>query len=261
MIQVQAIPALDTNYIWLLEPHTSSDAVYIFDPGAAEPVLERLERGRRKLAGIVITHHHWDHTDGLEELLAHSKVPVYGPSTITQVTNPLTEGDRLTLDDVEFEVLAVPGHTLDHLAYYHHPADGSRQAPLLFCGDALFAGGCGRLLEGSAAQHLESLKKLAALPETTLIYCGHEYTSANLHFAVKAEPNNEALIERQARVKLELKRLGITLPSAMGEELRTNPFLRCQELEIKSRIEARNGRIMESEAEVFAALRRWKDES
>lgn len=258
MVQVQAIPALETNYIWLLQPQTSSESVYIFDPGAAEPVLERLEREHRNLAGIVITHHHWDHTDGLEELLKHWKVPVYGPPTIAQVTNPLTDGDRLALNNVEFEVIAVPGHTLDHLAYFYRPAAGNGQAPLLFCGDALFAGGCGRLFEGTAAQQLESLKKLAALPEATLVYCGHEYTRANLRFAVKAEPSNEALIERQARLERDLS---ITLPSVIGEELRTNPFLRCQELEIKSRIQARNGRTMESEAEVFAALRKWKDES
>lgn len=261
MIQVQAIPALDTNYIWLLKTQPTSQSVYIFDPGAAKPVLERLERDGQTLAGIVITHHHWDHTDGLEELLSHWKTPVYGPSSVVQVTHPLAEGDQLTLDGLKLEVIAVPGHTLDHLAYVYRPATESDQAPLLFCGDALFAGGCGRLFEGTAAQHLESLKKLAALPKNTLIYCGHEYTQANLRFALKADPNNPALMERQSRVERGLESSSITLPSTIHEELYTNPFLRCQEPEIKTQIEAYSGCHLDSEAELFAALRRWKDAS
>lgn len=260
MIQVDAIPALDTNYIWLLKPQARSETVYVFDPGAAKPVLERLERDNLKLAGIVITHHHWDHTDGLDELLRHWQVPVYGPASVVQVTQPLAEGDRLTLNDLELDVIAVPGHTLDHLAYVYRPT-AEDQAPCLFCGDALFAGGCGRLFEGTAAQQLDSLKKLAALPDETLVYCAHEYTRANLSFALKADPHNEALIERQRRVEQDLERHGISLPSNIREELRTNPFLRCQEPEIKARVEAHSGRKLNSEAELFAALRRWKDAS
>lgn len=261
MLEVEAIPALDTNYIWLLKQQTSGKRVYIFDPGAAKPVLERLRRGNRELAGIIITHHHWDHTDGLDELLSHWEVPVYGPQSITQVTHPVAEGDRLTLEGLELEVIAVPGHTLDHLAYVYRPAAGKSRPPRLFCGDALFAGGCGRLFEGTAAQQLESLKKLAALPDETLVYCAHEYTRANLQFAIKVDPHNEALIERQRRVEQNLESHGISLPSNMREELRTNPFLRCQEPEIKARVEAHSGRKLDSEAELFAALRRWKDAS
>ncbi len=261
MIQVEAIPALDTNYIWLLKPQAGSKAVYIFDPGVAEPVMERLERDDQVLAGIVITHHHWDHTDGLDELLRHWKVPVYGPSSNAQVTHPLAEGDRMRLDDIELEVMAVPGHTLDHLAYFYRPGAASGQAPRLFSGDALFAGGCGRLFEGTAAQQLESLHKLAALPEDTLIYCGHEYTLANLRFALKADPENEALFERRNQVEKDLETRGISLPSNMGEELRTNPFLRCQQPGIKARLEAQVGRNLDSETELFAALRSWKDAS
>lgn len=261
MLEVEAIPALDTNYIWLLKPQASSERVYILDPGAAKPVLERLERDSYKLVGILITHHHWDHTDGLDELLSHWELPVYGPPSVSQVTHPLAEGERLTLEDLELEVMAVPGHTLDHLAYVSRPAAGSGQPPRLFCGDALFAGGCGRVFEGTAAQQLESLKKLAALPDDTLIYCAHEYTQANLRFALKADPHNEALIERQSRVEQDLERHGMSLPSNMREELRTNPFLRCQEPGVKARVEAHSGRKLDSEAELFAALRRWKDAS
>lgn len=257
MFDIDAIPTLETNYVWLLTG--AARRAYIVDPGEAGPVLARLQQDQKELAGILITHHHWDHTDGLEEILAHMPVPVYGPSSVPEVSHPLAEGDPLVLDQVTFEVIAVPGHTLDHIAYF---APGQNaQAPVIFCGDALFAGGCGRLFEGTPEQALHSLKKLTRLPPETQVYCAHEYTLANLQFAHKVEPANAAVVQRQVREEQRLARTGRTLPAVMADELVTNPFLRCAQTSIKSQVEAHSGRTLTSETEVFAALRRWKDVS
>lgn len=258
-MNIEAIPTLKTNYVWLLRPDPGNRRAYIVDPGEAEPVLARLKALGLELAGILITHHHWDHTDGLDPLLARLPVPVYGPGSVRQVDHPLTEGDRLALDGVTFQILAIPGHTLDHIAYLQKPEAG--QPAALLCGDALFAGGCGRLFEGTPEQALGSLKKLANLPGTTLVYCGHEYTLANLRFARKAEPDNRALIERQQREQRKLDATGITLPTNLAQELATNPFLRCREVGVKTQVAAWQGRPLSTEVEVFAALRRWKDAS
>jgi hydroxyacylglutathione hydrolase len=255
MFDIEAIPTLETNYVWLLRGANSQ--AYIVDPGEAAPVLARLQQRHLTLAGILITHHHWDHTGGLDELLSHAPVPVYGPDSVRQVTHPLAESNQLALEDVTFDVLALPGHTLDHIAYFA-PAQGG-QPPVVFCGDVLFAAGCGRLFEGTAAQALGSLKKLADLPEDTLVYCTHEYTLANLRFACRADPGNAALAQRQMREEQAMAHAGITLPTSIKEELATNPFLRCGEPAIKARVEAHCSRALATETDVFAALRRWKD--
>lgn len=257
MFTIEAISILETNYVWLLTG--ANRQAYIVDPGDAGPVLARLEQDQKELAGILITHHHWDHVDGLDEILAHAAVPVYGPRSISRVSHPLEDGDTLVLGQTRFEVIAVPGHTLDHIAYFA-PATKD-QAPILFCGDALFAAGCGRLFEGTPEQALQSLKKLSRLPSDTLVYCAHEYTLANLQFAQKAEPDNAAVAQRQAREKERLERTGCTLPTVMADELATNPFLRCDQASIKSQVEAQSGLRLTDEIEVFAALRRWKDVS
>lgn len=257
MFEIEAIPTLETNYVWMFTG--SGHRAYIVDPGEAQPVLERLQQNQTELAGILITHHHWDHTDGLGEILAHTPVPVYGPSSVPEVSNPLEDGDPLVLDEITFTVMAVPGHTLDHIAYFA-PAK-TTQAPVLFCGDALFAGGCGRLFEGTPEQALHSLKKLTRLPAETQVYCAHEYTLANLRFARQVEPGNAALAQRLARDEQRLASTGTTLPTTMVEELATNPFLRCTQASVKSQVEAHCGGTLTSETEVFAALRRWKDVS
>lgn len=259
MVHIEAIPTLKTNYVWLLRPSLTSRWAYVVDPGESGPVLERLERHSLSLAGILVTHHHWDHTDGLDGLLERLPVPVYGPPSVRQVTHPQADGSRLTLDTVELRVLAVPGHTLDHIAYVHGGSDNNRQPPFTLCGDALFAAGCGRLLGGSAAQALASLKSLADLPEKTLIYCGHEYTLANLRFARRVEPDNLQLAHRQRREERRIARLGRTLPSILKDELRTNPFLRCNEPGLRACVESHWGRMLGTEVDVFAALRQWKD--
>lgn len=257
MFDIQGISILETNYVWLLTG--AERRAYIVDPGEAGPVLARLQQEQKELAGILITHHHWDHTNGLEEILAHTPVPVYGPGSVPEVSHPLAEGDPLVLEEVSFEVIAVPGHTLDHIAYFT-PAQNA-QAPVLFCGDALFAAGCGRLFEGTPEQALHSLKKLTRLPPETQVYCAHEYTMANLQFAQKVEPSNAEVVQRLGRDEQRLASTGSTLPTMLAEELATNPFLRCAQASIKSQVEAHSGRSLASEAEVFAALRRWKDVS
>lgn len=254
------VPALDSNYFWLI-PGDNRKA-WVVDPGDATPVLEALQKLKLSLEGILITHHHWDHTDGLEALLAKFDVPVYGPESVPEVTHVLTEGDRVALfETTEFgvkeptlEVLAVPGHTLDHLAYYQPGVGG--QPPRLFCGDALFAAGCGRLFEGTASQALDSLNKLNKLPAETLIYCAHEYTLDNLRFARTVDPDNPAVLARLEAVSQCRARGEPTLPSSLDLERDTNPYLRTGLPGIRKTFGADDA---EEDASVFAELRRRKD--
>ena len=259
VLTVYSIPALESNYFWLLQPVPEKPDAYILDPGDAQQVLDCLRRHQLNLAGIIITHHHWDHTDGINDLLAQFPVPVYGPDSqrIPQVTHKLHGGDTLELPDLQLDVLAVPGHTLDHLAYLHTDSEPTK----LFCGDSLFAGGCGRMFEGQPEQMLASLNKLAVLPENTLIYCSHEYTLANLQFALKIEPDNKALTDRlQQTQQLRQQHLS-TLPSTIALERRTNPFLRCHLPTVKAAAERHVGTLLTSDADVFGAIRRWKDQA
>lgn len=263
------VPALQSNYIWVLpvprladtdkaEPG-SPQAAYVIDPGDAGPVLSLLEEQHLKLAGILVTHHHWDHTDGLDELLEQAAVPVYGPDSVPQVTHQLKEGDLLTLQGWQFEVLAVPGHTLDHLAYVTQPETNTvpRQ---LFCGDALFAGGCGRLFEGSPAMALASLQKLNQLPGDTEIYCAHEYTVTNLRFALEIEPDSKVLRERLAREQHRRQQGQPTLPSQLNLERETNPFLRAHLASLQqSLLGTSEARAAHVELDAFTELRRRKD--
>lgn len=263
MLNIHPIPALETNYFWLLQPSAESPGVYIMDPGDAKPVIERLEAGQFQLMGIIITHHHWDHTNGINDLLAHYSVPVYGPDSprIPQITHKLADGDFLELPGLRFEVLGVPGHTLDHIAYLCHQGDCNDQPNLLFCGDSLFAGGCGRMFEGQPAQMLASLEKLSALPDSTLVYCSHEYTQPNLEFALEVEPANERLRARLREVDDLRARKEMTLPSTIGLEKGTNPYLRCHLPDVKAMAELHTGQQLNANAEVFAAIRLWKDQT
>lgn len=256
-LTVLALPAFQDNYLWLV--HDGVHAAVV-DPGDAAPVHAALAAHGLRLTAILLTHHHADHIGGVPSLLAEWQVPVFGPRNdgIGAVTEPLGEGDRVRVPglELELEVLDVPGHTLGHIAYAGR-APGARW---LFCGDTLFGAGCGRLFEGTPRQMADSLAKLAALPDDTLVYCAHEYTMSNLRFAQAVEPGNAQLT---ARVRDDGARRAAgqpTLPSTVGLERATNPFLRCTEPRIvQSLVEAGRARPDAAPSEVFAALREWKN--
>src|SRR5574343_659136 len=263
MFNISFIPAFKDNYIWLL---TRGKRAFVVDPGDAAPVQARLEAEGLTLEGILITHHHADHQGGVAELKARWQAEVLAPGneSITGCTRPLSGGESIDVLGQEVTVLAVPGHTLGHLAYY---APG-----VLFCGDTLFGAGCGRLFEGSPAQMSGSLDRIAALPDDTLIYCAHEYTEMNLRFALAVEPENLALQARVAKVA-GLRAAGLpSVPSTLGEEKASNPFRRCQEAAgveaarqhgsvdlPESALPAGSDRNAPPKVAVFAAIRGWRN--
>jgi len=252
MFDVIRIPAFKDNYIWLLRKGASAVVV---DPGEAVPVLEVLERGNLVLASVLVTHHHKDHQGGVAALLEHfPAAEVFGPAqeSITGKTRSLQGGERIWLAalELEMQVFCVPGHTLGHLAYY---GEGC-----LFCGDTLFSGGCGRLFEGSPSQMYESLTRIAALPDDTLVYCAHEYTEANLRFALAVEPGNRALRSRADEVAVLRAKNLATVPSTLAMEKATNPFLRCQEPEVMRSAHSR-GAPENDPVAVFTVIREWKN--
>jgi len=253
MIQISALPAFTDNYIWLLQDH-STQRCAVVDPGDAAPVQAWLAvHPGWVLSDILITHHHHDHVGGVELLKSATDATVYGPASerIPARDVALKDNDKVSVLGWEFDVFAVPGHTLGHIAFYHHG--------LLFCGDTLFAAGCGRLFEGTPEQMYTSLNRLAALPEDTLVYCTHEYTLSNLRFAVAVEPGNPHIVERLGKVT-QMREAGImTLPSTLALEKLTNPFLRAGETSIKEKVDERSGTDNSSPSAVFAALRAWKD--
>jgi hydroxyacylglutathione hydrolase len=255
MLTVTPIEAFTDNYIWCLHEPGSTDA-FVVDPGDAGVVLQALDQQGLQLAGILITHHHFDHTGGLEQLLEHRQVPVYGPQNpaISLISQRLSAGDCITALGREFEVIEVPGHTLDHIAFY-----GAGDIPLLFCGDTLFAGGCGRLFEGDASTMYQSLSRLAGLPADTLVYCAHEYTLANLAFAAAVEPGNAQLQARIVRDTASRDQNTPTVPSQLALELATNPFLRSGQPELATHMRDRARVDPADPIAVFAAVRGWKD--
>ncbi len=255
MNSIFAVPAFRDNYIWVL-PDCAGQTAVVVDPGEAAPAHAALtERGLR-LAGILTTHHHADHVGGVTELLERwPGIPVWGPAheQIPGRTVAVSQRDEVALESLglRLRVLDVPGHTAGHIAY---AGDG-----MLFCGDTLFAGGCGRLFEGTATQMSASLGQLARLPGDTRVYCAHEYTEANLRFALAVEPENAALRQRYDKVRREREENRITLPSTMSEELATNPFLRCDQASVRESAAAHAGRDLPDTQAVFATVRSWKD--
>ena len=252
---VTPIPAFDDNYIWCLTNDDSGYAVVV-DPGDEDPVRTHLQEHGLQLAAILVTHKHGDHTGGIRALLADwPGIPVYGPANepIRTLTDRVGEGDRVATPEISttFLVLDVPGHTEGHVAYLSGDA--------LFCGDTLFAAGCGRVFSGTHAQLHASLAKIAALPPETKVYCAHEYTLDNLGFAEWVEPQSEAVRRRVERDRASRECGSPTVPSLLGEELETNPFLRCQVPQVIAAAERYAGRPLADGVEIFTAIRTWKD--
>ncbi|HET9843709.1 MAG TPA: hydroxyacylglutathione hydrolase [Gammaproteobacteria bacterium] len=255
MVSIHPIRALKDNYIWLLR--SPKQYACVFDPGESAPVLTFLQKNKLKLLSILITHHHWDHVSGVLELLQHyPNITVYGPAhdAINGLNNPVSEPNEIYLPELElsFKVLSIPGHTLDHIAYYNNK--------FLFCGDTLFSAGCGRVFEGTMPQMLQSLEKLKALDGDILMFCAHEYTKKNLEFALTLEPENLAIKKRLCQVKEQLAQEKPSLPVRLREEKQTNPFLRCREAKLIQAVIKKDPRIDPKDPiAVFTALRKWKD--
>ncbi|HET7201334.1 MAG TPA: hydroxyacylglutathione hydrolase [Burkholderiales bacterium] len=251
--QVVPLRAFKDNYVWTLRNERFAAVV---DPGEARPVLDYLAAEKLELVAILATHHHQDHVGGVAQLLERYPIPVYGPrgEPITTLTHPVGGGDQFALEQlgVSFEVLGIPGHTRAHVAYYG--------ANMLFCGDTLFACGCGKAFEGTPQQLYGSLEKLMALPDDTLVYCGHEYTLANIGFAKTVEPDNAALLEREASDARLRREDRPTLPSTIGREKATNPFVRVTRPAVIASANKYLGKRVGDPAAVFAALRQWKNE-
>ncbi|MEI6895566.1 MAG: hydroxyacylglutathione hydrolase [Colwellia sp.] len=261
---ITAIKAFNDNYLWVISTQ-ATNKVALVDPGDADVCIAYLQKNKAVLSTILVTHHHKDHVGGIKELLAYAEkngwsVVVYGPANenIAQLNIALKEGDIVTLTELHcaFTVLDLPGHTKGHIAYYNDT--------IVFCGDTLFSGGCGRVFEGTPEQMHHSLTKLANLASNTLIYCAHEYTQANLAFAFAVEPNNIALQNYAEQVKSKRQQNQATIPSTIGLERQINPFLRCHEPTIKhaARQYSERHNIKQSEksdSDVFAVIRAWKD--
>lgn len=258
-LQVWPIPAFDDNYIWCIHDGVSA---LVVDPGDAGPVLDYLKSQSLTLTGILITHHHADHTGGIQDLLAYvatDSLPVYGPAaeSIPGRTVALMEGDRVecAAPAIAFAVLEVPGHTLGHIAYF-----AAADKPMLFCGDTLFASGCGRLFEGTPTQMTSSLAKFAALPPETAVYCTHEYTLSNIRFALAVEPANADLIAWSEKAQALRQSNQPTLPTSIGHELRVNPFMRSDQPAVAEAALRESGApALPTPAHVLAAIRAWKD--
>jgi hydroxyacylglutathione hydrolase len=253
-LRITAVPAFNDNYLWLIHNDTHAAVV---DPGDATPVLAALAAQNLTLCAILLTHHHNDHTGGVPRLLQHRQVPVFGPAkeAIPTITVPLKEGDSVNIPELQLRlhVIDTPGHTLGHICYH------AQEQAWLFSGDTLFAAGCGRLFEGTAAQMHQSLNKLATLPDATAVYCAHEYTLSNLAFAQAVDASNSAITARIAAEQNKRHQGLPTLPSTIALEKQTNPFMRCDSPAIIALLQ-HTGRISETDqTSVLAALREWKN--
>lgn len=250
------LPAFSDNYIWLIQ---HQGRALVVDPGQAEPVTRWLAENQHQLDCILVTHHHGDHTGGVASLQQQWGAKVYGPASESLPFDyqPLKQGDAVNWGGLVFQTLDVPGHTAGHIAYWSQP---SAQEPILFCGDTLFSGGCGRIFEGTPAQMLKAMDTLATLPGNTRVCCAHEYTLSNLKFAMTVEPDNLAL---QAYVlqcqKLRSENLP-TLPAQLATELQINPFLRSRQSTVIQAVKAFAPQTAHQDVEIFANLRSWKND-
>ena len=253
-MNILPLPAFTDNYIWLIEENGKATVV---DPGDAEVVNNCLKEKNLELENILITHHHYDHTGGVEQLKKSHECNVYGPhdSPFNGVEIKLKENDEISIHGSTFKIIEVPGHTLDHIAYY------SEEQNTLFCGDTLFSGGCGRIFEGTPDQMYESLSKLSVLELSTKIYCTHEYTQSNLNFAIKVEPGNDNLVEYKNKIDEKRSNDEISLPTNLKLEKKINPFLRSHVEEIKENVKDFAKINHPSDLETFTAVRSLKDNS
>lgn len=258
MLNLTPLKAFNDNYIWLIQnPQTFQCAVV--DPGDATPVLKWLtENPQWQLTDILITHHHNDHTGGVKTLKQHSQARVIGPAleNIPALDLAVHDNQVVELLGSLFNTMLVPGHTKGHVAYYR-----AGEQPFVLSGDTLFAAGCGRLFEGTAAQMYDSLQRLAQLPDNTLVYCTHEYTLSNLKFAAAVEPTNMLIQQRLQQVSEMRAQDLITLPSSIAVEKNTNPFLRCSSSELVQQVSLHQQKALNNQdpVAVFTALRTWKD--
>ena len=253
MLEIFAIPAFTDNYIWALRKEKQ---LVVVDPGDPNAVKDVLLKDNLDLIAILITHWHPDHTGGLLELSKEKTIPVYGPKGghIEGITNELGENDQITILGNTFKVFETPGHTLDHISYF-----SDQENPILFCGDTLFSGGCGRLFEGTPTQMYNSLSKFSSLPEETKVFCTHEYTLSNLNFAVEVEPTNKELLKYYEEVSNKRNNDEITLPSNIKLEKNINPFLRSSESSIKKSAEKYSSKSNLDNIETLSVIRSWKD--
>ena len=252
MLSVEPIKAFTDNYIWLVSTNEGS---IVIDPGESKSIQKLIDNKTIDLKGILITHHHYDHTNGLSELVKKNELEVYGPiNNIDGINHRLNDKDKISIIGIDFDVISIPGHTLDHIGFYSANANN----PILFCGDTLFAGGCGKIFEGTYEQMFHALKKITKLPTNTNIYCGHEYTLSNLKFALEADDTNKELIEEFKKVENKINSNIPSLPTTLDKELKVNPFLRCDNINIQNKI-IEKFNVSNNELEVFTALRKWKD--
>lgn len=252
MYTIIPISALKDNYIWAILDENQQTA-WIVDPGDAAPVIHYLCEHRFTLAGILLTHHHADHSRGIPDLLAEWSVPVYGStqSRVPDVSHRVKEGDEIHCGQLTLNVMEIPGHTLDHIAFYNQD--------VLFCGDTLFSAGCGRVFEGTYAEMHHSLTKLSNLPDSLKIYCGHEYTLQNLRFGELVEPKNHFIQEKMVLVNQLLANGKPTLPSLLRDEKKLNPFLRCQKKTVIQAASHYANKNLANSEEIFKTLREWKN--
>ena len=253
MFEIFPLRAFSDNYIWTL---LKDNEVTVVDPGDPKPVISFLEKRDLTLNNIFITHHHYDHTGGIQSLVELYNCEVYGPTGghIEGINTSLTEGDVIEISGIEFSIFSTPGHTLDHISYF-----ADIDVPLLFCGDTLFSGGCGRLFEGTPEQMFNSLNKFSVLPSNTQVFCTHEYTESNLTFAVEVEPDNKDLNDRLNEVREMRREDKITLPSTISTELKINPFLRCHREEVIQAAQNYSQTAVSKDEEVLGVIRNWKD--